>query len=46
MATYAYNLNEVREGLLRDYMLASGENKVEILTKIMELDDEIESANN
>lgn len=46
MATYAFNLNEVREGLLREYMLASGENKVELLTKIMELDEEIEDLDN
>ncbi|NLZ93881.1 MAG: hypothetical protein GX922_07710 [Firmicutes bacterium] len=45
MASYAYNLNAVRESLLREYMAASGENKVELLTKIMEIDEEIESAN-
>lgn len=46
MSTYAYNLNEVRDGLLREYMLASGENKMELLAKIMELDEEIEDMEN
>ncbi|MGI6658870.1 MAG: hypothetical protein ACOX4N_05635 [Dethiobacteraceae bacterium] len=46
MSTYAYNLNEVRDSLLRDYMLATGEDKVEILAKIMELDEEIEEIDN
>lgn len=45
-ASYAYNLNEVRDELLREYMAASGNHRAEILTRIIELDDEIEDANN
>jgi len=43
---YAYNLNEVRENLLREYITATGAEKIEILTKIIEIDEEIESAGN
>lgn len=38
-------LVEAREELLREYMLASGKYKTEILVKIMDLDEEIEEAN-
>ena len=44
MSTYAYNLNSSRYSLW--YMLATGEDKVEILAKIMELDEEIEEIDN
>ncbi|HHU29818.1 MAG: hypothetical protein QM368_01210 [Bacillota bacterium] len=46
MTAYVLSLNEMRDELLRDYMLASGEDKVEILGKIMDLDEEIASVNN
>jgi len=47
MATsYASNLNEVRDELLREYMVATGSEKAEILSRIMELDEELEYANN
>ncbi|HZK24288.1 MAG TPA: hypothetical protein VFC74_02745 [Oscillospiraceae bacterium] len=46
MSTYAYNLNEVRDGLLREYMLATGATRIELLTKIMDLDEEIEGMDN
>lgn len=35
-------LIETREELLREYMLASGKYKTEILVKIMDIDEEIE----
>ena len=35
-------LVETREELLREFMLASGTHKAEILVKIMDLDEELE----
>lgn len=40
------NLSEARDELLREFMLASGNYKAEILAKIMDLDEEIERHNN
>ena len=39
------NLVESREELLREYMLASGTHRAEILVKIIDLDEEIEDNN-
>ncbi|MGI6097177.1 MAG: hypothetical protein ACOYBM_03565 [Dethiobacteria bacterium] len=35
------NLFEVRENLLREFMLTGGESKAEILAKILEIDEQI-----
>lgn len=37
-------LIEVRDELLREFMLASGPHKAEILVKIMDLDEELEDS--
>jgi len=38
----AQQLTEARDELLREFMLASGPDKAEILFKIMDLDEELE----
>lgn len=40
------NLFEARDELLREFMLASGMHKAEILAKIMDLDEQIEESSN
>jgi hypothetical protein len=40
------NLVEVRDELLREFILASGAYKAEILNKIIDLDEEIEELKN
>jgi hypothetical protein len=40
------SLFEVRDDLLREYILASGAYKAEILNRIIDLDEEIELLNN
>jgi len=40
------SLFEVRDELLREFILASGAYKAEILGKIIDLDEEIEELNN
>jgi len=37
-----HQLIEARDELLREFMLASGSHKAEILVRIMDLDEEIE----
>ncbi len=39
-------LNRAREDLLREYMLAKGMEKAEVLAKILELDYQIEEERN
>ena len=46
MTTQQLNsLAEARDELLREFMLASGNYKAEILSKIIDLDEEIERKN-
>ena len=45
-ATQIESLSEARDELLREFMLASGEYKAEILAMIMDLDEEIEQRKN
>lgn len=40
------SLYEMRDELLREFMLASGAHRAEILSKIMELDEQIEDTRN
>jgi hypothetical protein len=40
------NLFEVRDDLLREFILASGASRTEILNRIIDLDEEIELLNN
>lgn len=40
------SLNELRDELLREFMLASGNHKVEILSKIMDLDEQLDDVKN
>jgi hypothetical protein len=40
------NLSEARDELLREFMLASGTHKAEILVKIIDLDEELEDYRN
>lgn len=40
------NLSEARDELLREFMLASGLHKAEILSKIIDLDEQIEDLKN
>jgi hypothetical protein len=40
------SLNELRDELLREFMLASGNYKVEILSKIMDMDEELDDVKN
>jgi len=40
------NLFEAREELLREFVLASGAYKAELLTKIIDLDEQIEDLSN
>ena len=44
--TQIQSLSEARDELLREFMLASGNYKAEILAKIMDLDEEIEQRQN
>ncbi|NLN07526.1 MAG: hypothetical protein GX167_07905 [Firmicutes bacterium] len=44
--SYASNLHDVRDELLREYIEATGSEKAEILTRIMEIDEELEYADN
>lgn len=41
-----FSLAEARDELLREFMLASGSYKAEILAKIIELDEQMESRKN
>jgi len=41
-----YVLSDARDELLREFMLASGVHKAEILAKIIDLDEEIEERRN
>lgn len=41
-----YVLSDARDELLREFMLASGVHKAEILAKIIDLDEEIEERKN
>lgn len=45
-AQYLTSLAETRDELLREFMLASGNHKAEILVKIMDLDEQIEEGKN
>jgi hypothetical protein len=40
------NLSEARDELLREFMLASGTHKAEILAKIIDLDEQLEEVKN
>ncbi|MDW7650346.1 MAG: hypothetical protein SCK29_02450 [Bacillota bacterium] len=40
------SLSETRDELLREFMLASGLHKAEILAKIIDLDEELEKQKN
>ena len=44
--THIESLSEARDELLREFMLATGSYKAEILAKIMDLDEEIEQRKN
>lgn len=46
MAQHIQNLSDVRDELLREFMLASGNHKAEILAKIIDLDEQIEELKN
>ena len=43
MAEYLVNLNSLREDLLREYMLSRGMERAKVLSKIMEVDEQIEN---
>ncbi len=43
MADLLVNLYRLRDDLLREYMLARGLERATVLTKIIEVDDQIES---
>jgi hypothetical protein len=46
MAQQMHSLSEARDELLREFMLASGNHKAEILAKIIDLDEQIEELQN